>query len=356
MIDERAERRGKACERPHPKTSLMLMSSLCIHLSIAILASKLSGSLALNILDDRIHIREDLTRTKGQMHSPPLHRIFLNEKQTPQADAAKANQPYFIMDDHDVKRDQSTEDNNNAVKCDCSDGKSTGSNCWHICHTVRRTRKSEQFGRNRERAKHLTLIFGSDAISNAHRIVPIQSAALTSIFQRKASPSVEQSLNNAYETRKYSQATIHLHGMGRDSRILKESNVKNIRQNLGETVNIRRAGESMELNYRNADRKRGRRAKRQTVATEMPASHNEANYLTKASAKNRSSAAKNVKNIKSLDATFDSTEGESEIVASALHANPRTQLPASEFLFCRKNGWQKKLSCKLLLNQFEFSF
>lgn len=244
--------------------------SFLVHLLIAttIMAASPDHSVAMNVLTDRIHVREELSDIADPQvlskTSIENHQIILNEK-IPSLSLSsssssnklngegqsmkkahfeiKAHRP--ALPKHTINRDQSNnlQENHNSRMCNCSHGKWATfqrSNCMEICSE--NVLHSKKFKRNRkptkrksmekrEHAQCLTLIYRMDAISNNRTqsnkiIVPNQSSGMVLKFHRKPiqrktidrfNGKASSNDGNAYETNKHHQidsTATNFHKMG----------------------------------------------------------------------------------------------------------------------------------------------
>lgn len=249
--------------RYNHKKCVKFTSSFFVHLFVVTTIMATSPSrfvIAMNILTDRIHIREDIA-VQRQPEPDAHNQIVLNEKWPAQIVNGKGRSMTIPLDDIGTHlmvakdRDQSKHIRktlNSLAICNCSNGRTLKrfqlSRCMQICsHQHRQQQHSPKFKRKRkqsdnngnsnhismEKREHLTLIHGIDAISNSalsnQRIVPIQSSELTSLAKYKKRAAAihrhripiielnEKSLNNnnAHETNILSriQVTTNLHEM-----------------------------------------------------------------------------------------------------------------------------------------------
>lgn len=239
-------------------------SSFLVQLFIAttIMATSPDASVAMNVLNDRIHVHEELAEISESQVRPSSienHQIILNEKhhypskllqssspslsssstfklQKLNAKGQSTHEPiayeikaHHLMAKHVLNKDQSNgvHGNLNGRMCDCLHGmwkKFQSLSCIEICsvnrlHSKKFKRKRKLIKRNSmveyEHSECLTLIYQMDKIGNStpsnKTIVPNQSSDLMQKFQSK--PRQQQNIgkktaNNdakAYETIKHNQ-------------------------------------------------------------------------------------------------------------------------------------------------------
>lgn len=266
---ERRRKRSNSSEYVHHHSHcyhrqyITFTSSFLVQLFIAttIMATSPDASVAMNVLNDRIHVHEELAKfSESQVRSSSIenHQIILNEKQhypskllqssspslsSPTFKSQKLNakgqsthepiayeiKAHHLMAKHVLNKDQSNgvHENLNGRMCDCSHGmwkKFQRLSCIEICsvnrlHSKKLKRKRKLIKRNsmveQERLECLILIYQMDKIGNSTPsnkiIVPNQSSDLMQKFQSKPKQQqkdAEKTANNdakAYETIKHNQ-------------------------------------------------------------------------------------------------------------------------------------------------------